>query len=205
MRTFVKICGLCAPEDVEAVAELKPDAMGFVFWSKSRRAVKPDDVAEWVRGVPPSIRKVGVFVDAPLAEVVRTIERAALDVAQLHGHEPPEICELIPVQVWKAFNLWKNMPESMESYRVDAFLLDSYSAELPGGTGRIGDWDWARALVKFCETPVILAGGLTPENVRDAIEKVKPWGVDVSSGVELRPGRKDMEKVREFIRQCRKT
>jgi phosphoribosylanthranilate isomerase len=204
MKIFVKICGLCAPEDVEAVAELKPDAMGFVFWHKSRRAVKPEDVAEWVQGMPPSIQKVGVFVDSPLEEVARTIERAGLNVVQLHGHEPPEICELIPVKVWKAFNLGKSVPESMDSYRVDAFLLDSYSAESPGGTGRVGNWDWARALVKFCDTPVVLAGGLTPENVRDAIRKVKPWGVDASSGVELRPGRKDIEKVRAFIEQCRK-
>jgi len=204
MKTYVKICGLCTPEDVEAVAELKPDAMGFVFWRKSRRAVKPEDVAEWVQGLPASIQKVGVFVDSPLAEVAPTIERAGLDVVQLHGHEPPEICELIPIKVWKAFNLGKGMPESLDSYRVDAFLLDSYSAESPGGTGQVGDWDWVRALVKFCDTPMILAGGLTPENVREAIRKVKPWGVDVSSGVELRPGRKDIEKVRKFIKQCRK-
>ena len=204
MKTFVKICGLCTPEDVEAVAELKPDAMGFVFWRKSRRAVKPEDVAEWVQGMPPSIQKVGVFVDSPLAEVAWAIKLVGLDVVQLHGHEPPEICELIPVKVWKAFNPGKGVPESPDSYRVDAFLLDSYSTESPGGTGRVGDWEWAREYAQSCDTPVVLAGGLTPENVRDAIRKVKAWGVDVSSGVELRPGRKDIEKVRAFIKQCRK-
>jgi phosphoribosylanthranilate isomerase len=204
MKTFVKICGLCTPEDVEAVAELKPNAMGFVFWRKSRRAVKPEDVAEWVQSMPLSIRKVGVFVDSPLAEVARAIKLAGLDVVQLHGHEPPEVCEILPIEVWKGFNLERGAPDLPDAYRVDAFLLDSYSAESPGGTGQVGDWDKAREFVKSCDTPVIFAGGLTPENVREAIRKVKPWGVDVCSGVELRPGRKDIEKVREFIQQCRK-
>jgi phosphoribosylanthranilate isomerase len=204
MKIFVKICGLCTPEDVEAVADLKPDAMGFVFWPKSRRAVKAEDVADWTKGLPSSIQKVGVFVDSPLAEVARSIKRARLDVVQFHGHEPPEICELLPVKVWKAFSLEKTATDALDLYHVDAFLLDSYSAESPGGTGQVGDWGRARVFVKTCETPVLLAGGLTPDNVRVAIRKVKPWGVDVSSGVELRPGKKDIGKVLEFIRQCRK-
>ena len=204
MKIFVKICGLCTPEDVEAVAELKPDAMGFVFWQKSRRAVRAEDVADWTKGLPSSIQKVGVFVDSPLAEVARAIKRAGLAVVQLHGHEPPEICELMPVKVWKALSIERKLSDPPESYHVDAFVLDSYSAESPGGTGIVGDWDRSREFVKTCETPVLLAGGLTPENVRDAVRKVKPWGVDVSSGVELRPGKKDIEKVRVFIKQCRK-
>ena len=204
MKIFVKICGLCTPEDVDAVAELKPDAMGFVFWQKSRRAVKPEDVADWTKGLPSSILKVGVFVDSPLAEVARAIKRARLDVVQFHGHEPPEICELMPVKVWKGLSVERKLPDPPESYRVDAFVLDSYSAESPGGTGIVGDWDRSREFVKTSDTPVMLAGGLNPENVREAIRKVKPWGVDVSSGVELRPGKKDIEKVREFIKQCRK-
>jgi len=203
MKIFVKICGLCASDDVKAVAELKPDAMGFVFWRKSRRAVKPEDVAEWVRDMPPSIRKVGVFVDSPMAEIARAIQLAGLDVVQLHGHEPPEICEWIPVKVWKAFHLGEGIPESPDSYRVDAFLLDSYSAEAPGGTGRVLNWGQAGEFVKACSKPVVLAGGLTPENVADAVRRVGPWGVDVSSGVEFEPGRKDLAKVRAFIQRCR--
>ena len=204
MKIFVKICGLCTPEDVEAVVEFKPDAIGFVFWQKSRRAVKAEDVGEWTRGVPSSILKVGVFVDSPLAEVARAIKRARLDIVQLHGHEPPEICELMPVKVWKALSIERKLPDPPESYQVDAFVLDSYSADTPGGTGIIGDWDRSREFVKTSDTPVVLAGGLNPENIREAIRKVKPWGVDVSSGVEVRPGKKDIEKVREFIRLCRK-
>ena len=204
MKIFVKICGLCTPEDVEAVAELKPDAVGFVFWQKSRRAVKAEDVGDWTRGLPSSIQKVGVFVDSPLVEVARAIKRAKLDIVQLHGHEPPEVCELMPVKVWKALSVERKLPDPPESYRVDAFVLDSYSAESPGGTGIVGDWDRSREFVKKSDTPVVLAGGLNPENVREALRKVKPWGVDVSSGVELRPGKKDIEKVRTFIKLCRR-
>lgn len=204
MKLFVKICGLCTPEDVEAVAELKPDALGFVFWQKSRRAVKAEDVADWTKGLSSSIQKVGVFVDSPLAEVARAIQRAKLDVVQLHGHEPPEICELMPVKVWKALSIERKLPDPPESYHVDAFVLDSYSAEIPGGTGVVGDWDCSREFVKANDTLVVLAGGLNPENIKEAVRKVKPWGVDVSSGVELRPGKKDIEKVRVFIKQCRK-
>ena len=110
----------------------------------------------------------------------------------------------MPVKVWKALSVERKLPDPPESYHVDAFVLDSYSAEIPGGTGIVGDWDRSREFVKTSDTPVMLAGGLNPENVREAIRKVKPWGVDVSSGVELRPGKKDIEKVREFIKQCRK-
>ena len=203
-KVFVKICGLCIPEDVEAVADLKPDAMGFVFWQKSRRAVKAEDVADWTRDLPATIQKVGIFVDSQLAEIAKAIKIAKLDVVQLHGHEPPEICELMPVKVWKAFSVERKLPDPPEAYHVDAFVLDSYSAETPGGTGIVGDWDRSREFVKTSDTPVVLAGGLNAENVREGILKVKPWGVDVSSGVELRPGKKDIEKVREFIKQCRK-
>ncbi len=204
MKIFVKICGLCTPEDVESVVELKPDAIGFVFWQKSRRAVKAEDVGEWTKGLPSSIQKVGVFVDSQLAEVARAIKRAKLDIVQMHGHEPPEICELMPCKVWKALSIERKLPDPPEAYHVDAFVLDSYSAESPGGTGIVGDWDRSREFVKTSDTPVVLAGGLTPENVREAVRKVKPWAVDVSSGVEVRPGKKDIEKVREFIKQCRK-
>ncbi len=189
---------------MDAVAALKPNAMGFVFWRRSKRAVTPEQVAEWTRDLPASIWKVGVFVDSPLSEIGRAIKRANLDVVQLHGHEPPEVCNVIPVRVWKAVHLGRGDVEQADLYHVDAFLLDSYTAESPGGTGLVADWDRAREFVKTTRTPVLLAGGLTPENVREAIRKVKPWGVDVSSGVELRPGRKDVEKVRMFIQQCRK-
>ena len=204
MNVFVKICGLCTEEDVDGVAALKPDAMGFVFWRKSKRAVSIERAAEWSRGVPKGIAKVGVFVDASIAEIARAIRQVKLDIVQLHGHEPPELVELLPTKVWRVWRPGRESGELPDAYPVDAFLVDSYSSAAPGGTGQLADWDEARAFVKSVKTPVVLAGGLKSDNVREAVKKVRPWGVDVSSGVEVRPGKKDLELVREFIKQCRK-
>ena len=205
MGLFVKICGLARREDVEAVAALRPDAMGFVFWPRSKRYVQAEQVAEWVGTIPDTIRKVGVFVDASPDEVERTLERAGLVVAQLHGDESPETVGAVRPPRWKAIHLDRMREDEITGYHVDAFLVDSYSAESPGGTGRVGDWNQARGFVQSQDTPVLLAGGLTPDNVREAIRAVEPWGVDVSSGVEAEPGKKDIDRVRLFIEQCRNT
>ena len=203
MPVHVKICGLCSARDVEAVAALKPDAMGFVFWKSSKRHVEPADVAAWVRHLPKEILKVGVFVDAPAVEVIRVAETVGLDVVQLHSDEGPSVAARIPVRVWKVVYPGKTDLSRLGAYHVDAFLVDSYSATLPGGTGVTADWAAARELVKSVKTPVVLAGGLTPENVREAIRRVEPWGVDVSSGVQLQPREKDMAKVKLFIERSR--
>lgn len=201
MGLLVKICGIASRTDAEAVARLRPDAMGFVFWAGSPRAVTPREVASWP--LPPGILKVGVFVDAPPAEVARTVAAAGLDVAQLHGRETPADGVAVGGRVWKALRLGDPAMPSPDGYRVDAFLLDRYSPESPGGTGRRADWELARRLVETLAAPAILAGGLDPDNVQDAVRAVRPWGVDVSSGVEASPGRKDLGKVRRFIEQCR--
>lgn len=225
---FVKICGLCSGADVQAVAALEPDALGFVFWSGSKRCVRPADVASWTRDLPPGLLKVGVFVDAALGEVENTVRAAGLDVVQWHGFPmtgnavkpmetprprgaealraeggPSPAQMLESVRVWRVVHLDRGGPPPEEAAFVDAFLVDSYSADSPGGTGRVGNWAAAREFVARCEKPVVLAGGLTPENVAEAIRTVRPWGVDVSSGVELSPGRKDLQKVERFIRACR--
>lgn len=205
MPLFVKICGLCSPADVNAVAALSPDAMGFVFWPGSKRCVQPASVGEWTKGQPSSIRKVGVFVNATADAVRSAVEEARLDVVQLHGNESPEFCASMPAAVWKRVGVETQPMTLLEAYRVDAFLLDSYSAEAPGGTGRVLNWGLASEFVKACSKPVVLAGGLTPDNVAEAIRRVGPWGVDVSSGVEFEPGRKDLTKVRAFIQRCRET
>ncbi|MFH0952747.1 MAG: phosphoribosylanthranilate isomerase [Verrucomicrobiota bacterium] len=249
MPVFVKICGLCSPADVRAVAELGPDAMGFVFWSGSRRHVLPDAVAEWTADLPAAILKVGVFVDATEDELRRTVETAGLDVVQLHGFQSlvrrslgegglekpaldfPTRLPASPAgprgagwprtrawggqvfgkkagevsKVWTVVHLDRGAPAPDEGARVDAYLLDSYSAESPGGTGRVLDWNRAREFVRTSRKPVLLAGGLTPENVEEAIRRVQPWGVDVSSGVEQAPGRKDLARVRAFIQRCRQS
>jgi len=204
MGVFVKICGLCRRDDVEAVAALQPDAVGFVLWPRSKRGVTVEQVAGWTRLIPASIRKVGVFVDASPAEVDTAMKQAGLEIAQLHGAESPETVAEVSYPVWKALSATdKEWSRALSAYSVDAFLVDSYSTESPGGTGRVGDWKLAREVVKRSRFPVILAGGLHPGNVLPAIAEVRPWGVDVSSGVESSPGRKDIRLVKAFIEQCR--
>ena len=203
MPVYVKICGLCSARDVEAVAALRPDALGFVFWKSSKRHVESADVVSWVRDVPKDILKVGVFVDAPADEILRVVETAALDVVQLHGDEGQDVAARMPVRVWKVVHLGKTDLARLAGYHVDAFLVDSYSSTLPGGTGVAGDWAAAERFARSVRTPVVLAGGLTPDNVGEAVRRVRPWGVDVSSGVELRPREKDMVKVKLFIERSR--
>jgi phosphoribosylanthranilate isomerase len=202
--TFVKICGIASRDDAEAVADLKPDAMGFLLWTGSKRYAKPEDVYEWTRDFPASLLKVGVFVDASPEDVRRAVETAHLDVAQLHGVEHPEAYAHLDVRLWKVVRVEKSAALSAPDVsRVDAYLVDTYSSESPGGTGGVGDWRAAREFVKASDTRVLLAGGLNPDNVQQAIREVEPWGVDVSSGVEERPGKKDIRRVRAFIEKCR--
>lgn len=204
MSVFVKICGLTSEAEVQAVSALQPDAIGFVFWPSSKRAVKADEVAVWTREIPPAIKRVGVFVNVQPEEVLRTMEQANLNIAQLHGAEQHSDFVNFPRALWRAVRI---SPGSLAippaGWSVDAYLLDTYSAASPGGTGEVGDWEAARHFVAHSPYPVLLAGGLTPGNVRDALKKVRPWGADVSSGVEGADGKKDIEKVRKFIEQCR--
>ena len=204
MSVFVKICGIASLEDAKAVALLRPDAMGFIMWPGSKRYAKPGDVAEWVRHLPKNILKVGVFVDASVAEVEEAVRTASLDIIQLHGSESVEAFRGLGAKIWKVIKLGFSEAANLLGSSVDAFLIDTYSSESPGGTGQVGDWESAREWVRRSKVPVFLAGGLNPENVREAIRVVKPWGVDVSSGVEERPGKKDIAKVKAFIEQCRK-
>ena len=203
MGLFVKICGIACAVDAAAVAALRPDALGFVFWAGSKRRVSASEVGAWVADLPTDILKVGVFVDATPDEVRRVVEAARLDVAQLHGSERPADFSGLPFRLWRALSLRSPVEPVPMGWSVDAFLIDTYSAASPGGTGQVGDWAASRSFVQRSTKPVLLAGGLHPGNVREAVRQVAPWGVDVSSGVELAPGRKDLDRVREFIEQCR--
>jgi phosphoribosylanthranilate isomerase len=204
MGVFVKICGMAHADDVVAVAAMKPDALGFVFWPRSPRAVRPEEVAVWTRDLPAGIKKVGVFVDDGLEAIRRAVQTAGLDVVQWQGFQALDERVAEFSNAWKAVRLTGPHAARPEpAGRVDAYLVDSYSAEAPGGTGQTVDWALAREFVRAAAKPVLLAGGLTPDNVAEAVRVVGPWGVDVCSGVELRPGRKDLAKARAFIERCR--
>jgi phosphoribosylanthranilate isomerase len=195
----VKICGITSLEDAHAAVDAGADALGFVFYPPSPRCITPEQAEQIIRTLPPFVTTVGLFVDVTLATVSETLARCGLDCAQLHGRETPEFCRQISRPVIKAFRI-KNAESltHVPDYHVSAYLLDAYvEGALPGGTGASFSWELAARAKPY--GPVILAGGLTPENVEIAIAHVRPYGVDVSSGVERAPGVKDHRKVRQFI------
>lgn len=196
----IKICGIRDPETALVAAEAGADAVGFVF-APGRRQVTLEQARRIIQALPPFITKVGVFVDEDLSRVRDIADAGRLDAVQLHGGEPPEYAAALPLPVIKAVRMRDGASvDGMRAYRVAAFLLDSFEPDVAGGTGKPFNWTLARGLA--APAPVILAGGLTPENVREAIETVRPFGVDVSSGVES-GGRKDPGKIREFIARVR--
>lgn len=200
-QLFLKICGLAREEDVRQTLQASPDALGFVFWPKSPRSVLAGQVEAWTTRVPPHILKVGVFVNQPADEVRAIAETAGLDIVQLHGDEDSAYIEQLALPCWKAVHLRNDtMPDALpQSQWLRAYLIDSGTPEMPGGTGVPVNWEEAARLVSEIDLPVILAGGLTARNVRQAVETVRPWGVDTSSSVELEPGVKDMNSVRDFL------
>lgn len=198
----VKICGITNLDDALAAIEAGADALGFVFYPDSPRHIFPEQAAAIIRKLPPFITTVGLFVDEPPESVNATADLCGLDIVQLHGDEPPSYCNLIQRRVIKAFRI-KNITslEPTGDYQVSSILLDAWSPSAHGGTGRTFNWEIAAAA--SVSTRIILAGGLTPENVAEAINRVKPYAVDVSSGVESSPGQKDADKIRRFINQAR--
>jgi phosphoribosylanthranilate isomerase len=196
----VKICGISDVENALAAAEAGADAIGFVF-APSRRRVTSQRAREIADELPPFVTKVGLFVDAGADVILHHVESVGLDVVQLHGTEAPDFCAALGRPVLKAIRV-KDATSlaAMDDYRVSAFLLDSYDPEVAGGTGRVFNWDLAARVNG--RHRVILSGGLTPQNVGEAIARVRPYGVDVSSGVET-DGRKDPVKIREFVVQAR--
>jgi phosphoribosylanthranilate isomerase len=198
-RVRVKICGITSVADALAAVEAGADAIGLMLFEGSPRAVDFAKAAEIARELPPFVSRVGVFVDPKLEFVVEAVSKCFLDAIQLHGSETPEFCEQMPLGVVKAFRIAG--PESLSAiphYATRAWLLDAFVAGHPGGTGTTFNWNLA-VQVKKLGRPIILAGGLTPRNVAEAVREVRPYAVDVSSGVELAPGRKDLQKVRDFI------
>ena len=206
MNVRVKICGITNLEDALAAVDAGADALGFMFYEKSPRKVPVKVAADIMRRLPPFVGKVGVFVNAAEESVRRSFAECGLDTLQFHGDETPEFCgKFSPLKVYKAFRIQTlESLQALPAYKTDAWLLDSFTPDKPGGTGTQFDWDLAIE-AKQLGRPIILAGGLTPDNVADALRKVRPFAVDVSSGVESAPGKKDHEKIRDFIAAVRAT
>ena len=205
MTTKVKICGLTSVADAQAAAEAGADMIGLMFYEGSPRHVTVTQAAEIARALPPFVLKVGVFVNPEEAQVLEAIAACGLNLLQFHGDEPSEFCTQFGLMSVKALRVQNaDSLAALENYSTDAFLLDAYSKSGLGGTGEKFNWDLAVAAQK-CGKPIFLAGGLTPENVADAVRQVRPFAVDVSSGVESAPGKKDAAKVRAFIAAAKGT
>jgi phosphoribosylanthranilate isomerase len=203
----VKVCGITSADDAQAAVAAGADAIGFVFWPKSPRAVDASTARAIAARVPPFVLRVGVFVDAPTEEMRGIADEVGLDMVQLHGNEPPEAVAHAPRRAVKAVRVGAGFrPEDALRYDGAAagLLLDTRvdGEDLPGGTGRTFDWSLVRR-VREGTSFLVLAGGLNPDNVADAIAAVRPDAVDVSSGVESSPGRKDPAKVRAFVEAVR--
>jgi len=198
----IKICGITNLEDAQVAVAAGADALGFVFYEKSPRNITPQKAAAIIAQLPPFIQTIGLFVDEDEARVNWTADFCGLDLVQLHGDEPPEYCLDIRRRVIKAFRVKDGGSLGMiGTYQVAGYLLDAWSPDAPGGTGLTFDWSLARRVAGA--KPIILAGGLSPENVAVAIAAVSPYAVDVSSGVEAAPGKKDHQKVQAFIAAVR--
>jgi phosphoribosylanthranilate isomerase len=213
--TWIKICGTTNLEDALTAVEAGADALGFVFYEKSPRNISAEVAREIVSRLPEQVEKVGVFVEEPVERILLTAAQVGLTAAQLHGNrylEPEFLQQLknsrdlkvflvVPAETLSSLDRLKS-----RGLGFSAVFVDSGTPQLPGGTGRVFDWNTAAPAIGAIgkNANVVVAGGLTPANVAEAIHILKPWGVDVASGVEARPGTKDPEKVRAFIEAVRK-
>ena len=198
----VKICGITNLEDALTAAEAGADALGFNFYAKSPRYVSYEKARQIIESLPPFISKVGIFVNESHKKIEEAIEQVGVDLIQLHGDEKPETCEGFRCKVIKAFHVDQSIDYVRRYSSVSAILLDALHNGSYGGTGQAFNWDLAIPF-KEIKKPIILSGGLDPVNIMLAIQKVNPYGVDASSRLEERPGKKDSALVREFIRRAK--
>jgi phosphoribosylanthranilate isomerase len=203
---FVKICGITNQVDAELAIAAGADALGFNFWPRSRRYVEPEKAANWIRELPDGAVRVGVVVNPTNLYALTIAGIDGIDLLQLHGTESPEFClNLLETGI----SLWKAIPmsfptTSVPDYHINRLLLDTAAGGKFGGTGTPFPWSWARDLINANPgLELILAGGLTPENVEQAVTQCRPYGVDVATGVEGPSGRKDIYRVRDFITAAR--
>jgi len=202
IQVKVKVCGMTNLDDVLSAVDAGADALGFIFYKKSPRSVNMKIVSEIVSKLPPFVDAVGVFVNETADKINKIADRCKLDKVQLHGDESPAFCRKIKRKVIKAIRI-KDLQsvKQLSGYSVSGFLLDTFSEDNYGGTGKIFDWNLAHPAKKF--GPIILAGGLNPENVKKVIQIARPYGVDACSGLESHPGVKDHKKMRTFIKNVK--
>ncbi len=199
----IKICGITNLDDAFAATDCGADALGFNFYRKSPRYVEPLKAAEIIAQLPPFVVPVGIFVNEREEKIREIVAQACLQGIQLHGDETPEFCQRFGTRVIKAFQIKnKESLKHMSHYRVSAYLLDSYKEGVRGGTGETFDWHLAVVAKTFGR--IILAGGLTTENVAEAVKLVQPYGIDVAGGVEREKGIKDHLRLKTFITEARR-
>jgi phosphoribosylanthranilate isomerase len=199
----VKICGITSVGDAEEAVEAGADMLGLMFYPGSPRHITEELAQAIERRLPPFIIRVGVFADQEPEDVYSAMHKCGLNLLQFHGRETPEYCRQFGMMTIKAFRIRAAASlKEIPPYQTDAYLLDSYVAGKAGGTGETFNWELAVEAGKLGK-PIFLAGGLTPENVAEAVQRVHPFGVDVSSGVEQSPGKKDPKKMRAFIAAVR--
>ncbi len=201
----VKVCGITNIEDAKVCVELGVYAIGFIFAKKSPRRITFEKAREIISSLPPFIQSVGVFVNEEYQLIEDAIRYCGLDLVQLHGDESPQICERLMPRVIKAIRVKdRSSLGEIEKYRgkVKAILLDTYVKEVEGGTGRSFDWSIAKEAKKF-GIPIILSGGIGPDNIKEAIRTVNPFAVDINSKVEERPGKKSAYLLRRFMEELK--
>jgi phosphoribosylanthranilate isomerase len=200
LDTKIKICGITNLPDAQLAVGLGADALGFIFYVKSPRYIPVPKAADICNALPPFVAKVGVFVDELEFEIDKALGECLLNALQFHGDEPPGFCQKFAAKSIKAIRVRDDSSlRAAAEYDVDALLLDTYTDTERGGTGKAFDWSLAVKAQETLTLPIILSGGLTTANVQEAVRKVRPYAVDVSSGVEREPGKKDPEKLRRFI------
>lgn len=202
MSVLVKICGITNLDDAENAVECGADFLGFNFYPDSPRYLQPDRAKEILKEIPPAVSKVGIFVNAPIETAVDIAVGLDLDYLQFHGDETPEYCNAVGRPWYKAFGLKdESVLESIPQYKSEWVMVDAYVEKAFGGSGVVANWDLALRAKAYGK--LILAGGLRSDNVEIAVKTVKPFAIDVASGVETSPGIKDHDKVEEFIRKAK--
>ncbi len=200
--TLVKICGVTSVADAGVAVDAGADMIGLIFYPPSPRYVTPEQAGAIVASLPVDLPAVGVFVNESFETITQVVRQSGVRWVQLHGDESPALCRRLPWRRIKALRFTEQVqPEMMPDYPVDAFLIEGFHGELYGGGGVKADWQRVASLHGYGR--IILAGGLTPDNVQEAIDAVRPYAVDVCSGVEARPGTKDTAKVQDFVKRAK--